>query len=535
MKEITLRDQNKNIFFRKERNVFWIFLSLYLLLGLTFVFLGRFFTDENWYFGDSWLVANGMLPYQDFSVHHNPIFFYVYALPQYFFGPDMIVGRLTSLLLAMLLFVLVWRLSRKLGGKTAALIASVLLIANLYIIFYFTTVTYRVLEASLMLVFFAILFSSLKNSIKYPLTTFVLCLVVGVRYPVGFMAILLVLYLVYVAYRNRRNKLIILSSLSTAVLTLGVIMLPFVVLAKDQFFFGTITFPFNRMGFEREFEIIGQTGIFQRVLQVLVTLFGVVRNFLAPITILLGLAIYIVSRIWQRKVKIKDLIRENQPMVFLLAFVILFEAFSTLAPVTAPSFRSFTFPVVAVIAGVALAKVLTHIKDRNATLLLYSLIIALIVLSPVIQDRESRPALPWDKSDVGIVLEVGGKVKALTHDSDKIFTFDTAFAVQAGRRVLPGMELELYSFYPTWETAKCEKYKLLNLSMLLNYLSTKEAGAVVLSEGRFFSNRGLSIILDKYRPKILEVLDENYYLAQKISYPPKSYFGDVYIYLPRQE
>ena len=93
--------------------------------------------------------------------------------------------------------------------------------------------------------------------------------------------------------------------------------------------------------------------------------------------------------------------------------------------------------------------------------------------------------------------------------------------------------MELYSFFPTWETEKCKKYNLLNISLLLDYLSRKEAGAVVLTEGRFFSGEWQGKVLDKYRPEILQVLDDNYYLAEKLSYPNIGR-GDVYIYLPRE-
>jgi len=533
--EITLRDQNKNIFSQRERNLFWIFLSLYFLLGLVFVFLGRFFTDENWYFGNSWLVANGMLPYRDFFIHHNPVFFYIYALPQYLFGPNIIVGRLTSLLLAMLTFVLVWRLSRKLGGRVAALITALLLLTNLYNIYYFTSVSYPVLEACLMILFFTALFGNMKDSIKYPLTTFLLCLVVGVRYPIDFISVLLILYLVYIAYSQWKNKRVILSSLSIAVVTLGAIMLPFIIMTKDQFIFDTITFPFKNLGFFREFGVPEQAGILHSIRYSLVSLFGVVRNFFALVAILLALFLYLVSRALQRKLDIKELIVKNRNFVLLLVFVILNEAFINAAPIKALSFRNFAFPAAAIVAGVGLARILADIKDRNANLLLYSLLIGVILLNPLIQERESRPALSWQNSEMGNVLKVGDKIRAVTNDGDKVFTFDTAFAVQAGRRVLPGMELELYSFYPSWETEKCQKYNLLNMSILLDYLSSKEAEAIVLSEGRFFSGRGQGIILDRYRPEILQTLDENYYLAQKLSSPSDSYFGDVFIYLPRQE
>jgi len=71
--------------------------------------------------------------------------------------------------------------------------------------------------------------------------------------------------------------------------------------------------------------------------------------------------------------------------------------------------------------------------------------------------------------------------------------------------------------------------------MLLDYISSKEAGAVVLTEQRFFSGKYQGKILDKYRPEILQVLDDNYYLAETLYYPPNTGWRYVYIYLPRHE
>ena len=40
-------------------------------------------------------------------------------------------------------------------------------------------------------------------------------------------------------------------------------------------------------------------------------------------------------------------------------------------------------------------------------------------------------------------------------------------------------------------------------------------------------------VLDAYRPEIMEALEENYYLAEKMTYPPEIGRGSVYIYLPK--
>jgi len=531
--------ETKESFFKRERNLFWTFFALYFLLGLAFVFLGKFWADEGWYFGGSWLVAKGEIPYRDFFVHHNPLLLYVYALPQYLFGPNLIIGRLTSLLIMMLIFVLVWRLARKLGGRTAAIISSGLLITNLFVIYYFTTFSYRVLEACLMLVFFTILFAELRASIKYPLTTFLLCLLVGVRYPIDIVSGLLVLYLVYIAYRSWQNKRVILISLSIAVLSLAAIMLPFIVLARDQFFFGTIAFNFLTPSYWAEFGITVKRGIIDQLYHIFFIQSGVSQNFYPVAAILFALLFYLISRAAAGKVNIRELIAKNQSLVLLTIFIVLYELFCIVTPQSTVSLRVFTFSVATIVAGGGLARILGDVKDRSATILLYGLIIGVIMFTPFAQfaqGNEARPALVWKNAEMNHVLEAASKVESYTDKGDKVLTFTPMLALQADRELLPGTLMELYSFFPTWETERCKKYNLLNVDMLLDYLSSKEAGAVVLTEGRFFSGRWMSKSLDEYRPEILRVLNDNYYLAEKLTYPlSDTWRGDVYIYLPKSE
>ena len=528
----------RNGFFLRENNLFWTLFSLYFILGLIFVFSSKFWADENWYLGGSWLIANGEIPFRDFFSHHNPLQLYVYAIPQYLFGPSLIVGRLTSLLFMMLNFMLVWRLAGKLGGRTAAIITGGLLISNLFVIYYFTTLSYRVLEVFLMLVFFTVLLGDLRDSIKYPLAVLPISLVVGIRYPIDFVSGLLVLYLAFVVYRNWQNKRVALISLLVAGLSLGLIMLPFIILVRDQFFFSTIAVNFLWGSFGVEFGIVGQPGFIDRIYHLLTIQSGVFQNFYAVATILFALLFYLISKAVTGNVNIKDLAAKNQNLVYLLIFIGLYETFCLAAPLSTVSLRVFTFSVTAIVAGVGLSRVLAAVKDKNAALLLYGLIIGLIILTPFTQyaqGNEARPTLTWQKTEMNYILSVADKVAGYTENGDRILTFTPAFAIQANRELMPGTVMELYAFFPTWETERAMKYNLLNSAMLLDYLSSREPEAVVLTEDRFFSGEVMGRVLDAYRPEIMAALEENYYLVEKLSYPSETGRGDVYIYLPRTD
>lgn len=520
--------------FFKKIPVFWLLFCLYLLVGLIFVFMGKVWTDESWYFGGSWLIAKGMIPYKDFFVIHNPLFFYFYAIPQYFFGPSMIVGRLTSLVLMMLTFILAWRVSFQFGGKTAALITSGLLVTNLFSIYHFTTFHYRALETFLIVLFFTVLFEDIKNSIKYPLTTFILALVIGIRYPIGLISGLLILYIIYIVYNNLKDKRIIISSVSVAAITLAMIMLPFIIIAKEQFVFSTITYMFGSEKFYMEFGLTGKDSIFMNLFNYYVGYMAAFKVFNATIIIIFSLLIYSAMRILLKQTKFKDMIIRNQNLVFLSIFITFNELFFLLARGSAVSHRTFIFPIAAIIAGAGVSKIIKGIKDNKSHLLVYCFVIVLIMSTPLLQDRELMPALKWEYSDLHYYYEAGHKVANYTNSGDKILTFTPIIALQANRELINQNVMELYDYFPIVDTKKAQKYNLMNTEMLFDYIATQKVKAVVLTDKRFFSNSGASLILDKDRIELLRVLDENYYLAEEIPYPSEIGRGNVYIYIQRQ-
>jgi 4-amino-4-deoxy-L-arabinose transferase-like glycosyltransferase len=519
----------------RDNRAFWICFGVYLILGLVYVFLGVFWADESWYFGGSWLVAGGEVPYRDFFAHHNPLFYYVYALPQYFFGPSLLTGRLTSLVIMMLAFVLVWRLARKLGGNRAALIAGGLLITNIFLVHYYTTYSYHILEAFFMVLFFCILFSGWRDAVKYPLTVLMLCLVIGIRYPVDIVSAMLVLYLIYIIYRFRHRQRVILLSLGVAVLSLAVILLPFILMARDQYFFGTVTYNFNQVNFWAEFMGGEIPDLINRIYHALLDLSDAFLYFYAAAAILLGLLVYVIIKTRQEKRGFKELISRNQNLVLLIVFILLFEVFCAAAYMSAATIRSLTFPAAAILAGAGVSRVLADLRDKSATWFISGLLTVLIVLTPFAlysHGGESRPALKWSDADLKYLQDVSSKIAGYTREGDSVLTFTPPLALLADRKLVPGTVMETFNFFPTWETPQAQKYHLLNQSLLLDCLAGRQAGAVVLDD-RFHSGQGQGRILNDYRQEILRVLDENYYLVETVSSPPQQNRANVYIYLPR--
>jgi hypothetical protein len=63
-----------------------------------------------------------------------------------------------------------------------------------------------------------------------------------------------------------------------------------------------------------------------------------------------------------------------------------------------------------------------------------------------------------------------------------MFTFQGYIAVEAGRQFLPGLEMSIFSYYPEWQTELCQRRKVVNSEMILDFLESAQPGAVILTE-----------------------------------------------------
>lgn len=100
--------------------------AAYFALGAT---IGLEWTDEGQIVYPSWLVAQGELPYRDFRHGYGPSLFLWNGLLLRLFGADLLVIRLSLILLKAAAVVLVWALSRRVAGSGYALAAAALLAA----------------------------------------------------------------------------------------------------------------------------------------------------------------------------------------------------------------------------------------------------------------------------------------------------------------------------------------------------------------------------------------------------------------------
>ncbi len=104
---------------------FWIVATLLLLAFLLMESqgVGYTVTDENIYYYQANLVAQGELPYRDFFFAHPPLHILIPALFFYLFGFNLFLAKMISISAAMIAGIFVLLTARRILGRPAALIA----------------------------------------------------------------------------------------------------------------------------------------------------------------------------------------------------------------------------------------------------------------------------------------------------------------------------------------------------------------------------------------------------------------------------
>lgn len=92
----------------------------FLAEAALFVLFQDTYYDESGYLYEGWLAAaRGWVPFRDFAAKVPPVIYYAYGLPQRWFGPSLLVGRVESVLLTAGALWFAVAVARRLGGSWA--------------------------------------------------------------------------------------------------------------------------------------------------------------------------------------------------------------------------------------------------------------------------------------------------------------------------------------------------------------------------------------------------------------------------------
>jgi 4-amino-4-deoxy-L-arabinose transferase-like glycosyltransferase len=514
----------------KSKLLMTIITLVFTGLSFFFVFYGKIWTDEYWYYCGSVLVSQGKNLHFDFFSHHNPIYFVLYAIPQFFFGPSLLIGRLTSFVLTLLIFLVIVNTAYKLSGQKAALIAIACFATNHFALRYFVTCTYHALESLLIVLFFFSITILKKAKFRCTFGTIFLSLIIGTRYIIDISLVFLFLYFIYLYLsKNCSNKLFMCQVIVAAIL-IGSFIFPYIPVF-EKWFFQVIQYPVcGTVGSKGAMLINNEIAsiLFYR----LAILEKIISNFWVVLIPVLSISIGLGWLIFKDRNKIVLLWKNNTILFMIIIFIILTELFYQIPLNSWPATRLFYFPAACISTGIIYEKFADSIQNSTAKNVWIALPIVIIAFSLVTQEIPHIRS-SWKTAHLNYLDQIKKLLQQISPSDAELFTFSPHLVIESNRAVSLNMFMETWQIHPKMPTSECKKYGLVNIKMILNELNNKRPFALVLKNpGRLEDNAGKGRILIPYRKVIWNAIHNNYSLNHTINMK-KEVDGVVNIYFKK--
>lgn len=420
--------------------------------------------DEGWYLGASQLVYEGRLLYRDFAFTQGPLLPYVYGAWMRIAGPSLYAHRALTAALFLVAAWLSGRVARRLGGPHAAVFCLLALATSLYAAAHFAYVATYALAGCLLMA--AVDLATSPRPSRAPLAIFCLCLAIGTRLSLAAVLLPFALYLI-VARRTRPTTM--LAAAAVALATLGLLYGPFWLASGEVMLYDLLGFHTDRMK------------LAWRLTSALKSARATLTDFAAPI----GLSVGAVAIAWRQRP------RPPYAEILLLGASALVLFLAHLIPRTSASYyNSLTIPLLSVLSGLALARIIglrpgaearqgARLWSPGAGVGIASVLLALnLFLQARAVAQHGLVAWP-PRLEVAPLQEAAAFLQRYTQPDDRILTFNVHLAVEAGRRVLPGFEMSIFAYQPTWPTARAERFRVLNNELLFAALDAHPAAVAV--------------------------------------------------------
>lgn len=438
-------------------------------LAVCNVLMGPLNQDEGWYLLAGLNTASGMMPYRDFMFTQGPVMPYVYAAFSPLWGSwGVLGGRVFTALLGLcaagLCAGVAWRLAPERSRGVSALSAW-LLTACCPVFSYFTVIpkTYALSGLFIAAAFFAL---TGRNAFRFELCGMLLALAAGTRLSLGILLAVVGFGLLFMCRRDGYQWAWFRFGLGGG-LVLIALFAPFLVVARDGFLFSQ-SYHASRTdaGFMKWLMLRAGSG--SRLMQgYFMTLF------------VAGLALAAGVRRGTR----------FHPVFWLAAagFVAVTAVHYT-APFPYDDYETPIMPLAAAIASVMLAAAVAESGLRHGVMMrvVTSLALLFICASPMCMNwvtvRQDRFWFQMkDKPDVVKLRETGAWLRAHAAPGDTLLTQDAYLAVEAGMKVLPGLEMGPFSVFPALDDATARKVKVHNVATLKRAIDETTAPYAALS------------------------------------------------------
>ena len=485
-----------------------------VFLGAANLYFGELNQDEGWYLYASRLVHDGLVPYRDFAFTQAPVLPFVYSLAHRWISEYGVAGgRAFTWLLGLLgclgATVLASQVVPREQRRLAAVLAFALIGVNVYQS-YFTTVVKTYALCGMFLVFGALALMLAVQRRSAPLafmSSILLVLATGTRisagaaWPVGFVALWW--------WRKELGRAWI-AYLAGACLAAVPVFLRWFLAAPDGFLFGVFQYHAARHAGGLKALLSYKVGFISRVVQA----------YFLPI----ALHVVVLAAWWCRDHSNPNTASRG-PSVVLWWMVLGISLVHFIAPFPYDDYQSMVFPLYAAALAAALARWSSGQAALKPTALAVSVLLlatASAFSSPINQGWmiAGRDRIWWrfrDESPLVRLAKAADWIRAHSDPDDRILTQDTYLAVQSGRKVIQGMEMGPFCYFPNMPDEQARKLKVINQGRMLRIASmNKIAVAAVSGYGFAIESPAVDPVPAHEREIFLRLLDQNFELAKEV-------------------
>ncbi len=454
-----------------------------LALTAANLILGDLNQDEGWYLYAARLVAGGAVPYRDFAYTQGPLLPLVYAPFQPFIAAwGLAGGRLITAALGWLGALLAAGLAARLvrvHRRETALLAFALIAVNVYQSYFTTVVKTYSLTALCLAGGFLALTLALERRRRAPLwlAGALMALAAGTRSSAA-MAPLAVLCVLWAGRRRAGLPGAWLHFLAGGALAGTALMLPFFAMAPDNFWFNVVSYHALRDPGTLLQALVYKAGFLSRMVQA----------YFAALA-LLALAAIRIERppaAAGQPPAAPDHIRLTMLALWLaLAGITLLHL---LAPFPYDDYQAFAYPLLCSATAALAIRRLTVTPAAAVRLALLGLLLAGAAAgsSPLNQDWfiQGRDRIWWQIKDTPPLFKLRAAarlIQSLSGPDDYLLTQDPYLAVEANRRLPPGLELGQFCYFPGLTDEQARRRRVMNRGAMTDLLRNSPAPVAALS------------------------------------------------------
>ena len=513
--------------FLKNKKIFSIIILALIFIAeiIFFIIYHNTWYDEANYQYQGWAIFEfGWVPYADVWTRIPPLVFYIFGLPQYLFGPSLLVGRITSAVIFAVAIILMYQIAKKLGGKTAGLISMAFIIFTPYLVrFYVSGAAYSIAILFVLASFWSLVFIKEKYQVVFSLLF--ASLAVLARQTLAPMLLILFIYWLIVA-KNKKTRVL---SILIPFFSLGLVLLPFVFIdyhnfIKDSFWFLSGNDQDMPLAFHRNYSFFG---LIYLLIRRLIDIFREYTSiiFLFSITII-GLLIKDVRQ------KIKKWFSEKEYQFILLLvvdFIVLFSVHYLIPnPLKFVIYSLYFMPLAVLSFSIIAGKLIDNLTIPAVKKMVIWLLAVSIFLSIVtVNYNDLYKFLPNNLSiantDLGKIDLAADKIKKYFSKGDLVFYLDEPhLALDAGLKIPPALSYR-FELYKTVELAKEDQGRYWNLDTAKEWFN--EFDGAILQKGRWQAWFEVRNLFDD-KKAIEQLLAEHCQLVEEVpqAYPEKYYF-----------